>query len=451
MQEKIKQLLQKKDLAEVKRGLTLLTLHPNFANVLLPSPLQDSSGWWIGDPEHFCPHLAFAQLWWLCHLSRNNQLPKGQPRQLRIKDGSLTQLPQNIGDLWALQELWLPDQKLRFLPTSFQNLTQLKRLGLQRNQFKKLPKWIGNLKELRVLHLQGNPLGKVPTAIGDVQKLREIDLRNCHVQSLPWEMANLSELEILDLRHNHLTEAPEVLYHMPKNTKIRLFGNPIAPQKTGPYSMVDDSSSFAIEPDSTDAKYIARHRYRQRKQKPNQPTDTGIFNIPAARQKLLTLNLKHKGFRSIPKTLLDNVEVEQLVLSENHIAFVPPWLRLMQNLKVLKLESNQIKRIDPQALDLPALQYLDLRLNKLQRLPQTIAICNNLRHLNLEYNGLNHVPIGIFELENLETLGLLGNPIHEIPKEIEMLKNLKRVSLGPNQAHWKETLLTWFPNLTILP
>ena len=70
MRQKLQKLLYNHDLAEVRKGLGILVLHPNLEHYLLPQPLLDSNGWWLGHSRHQAPYMAFAQLWWMSHQAK---------------------------------------------------------------------------------------------------------------------------------------------------------------------------------------------------------------------------------------------------------------------------------------------------------------------------------------------------------------------------------------------
>ena len=63
----------------------------------------------------------------------------------------LTTLPDEIGNLTNLNELWLYENELTILPESFGNLTNLTKLDLGCNQTITLPESFENLTNLTVL------------------------------------------------------------------------------------------------------------------------------------------------------------------------------------------------------------------------------------------------------------------------------------------------------------
>ena len=63
--------------------------------------------------------------------------------------------------------------KLTTLPESIGNLSLLKELYLRENHLLTLPESIGNLKSLRILNLNHNPLTTLPESIGNLSLLKE--------------------------------------------------------------------------------------------------------------------------------------------------------------------------------------------------------------------------------------------------------------------------------------
>ncbi len=74
-------------------------------------------------------------------------------------------VPESIGNLTNLEELYLNFNKLESLPKSIGNLTNLKELYLNFNKLESLPENIEYLINLKELYLYGNP-------ISDEEKVR---------------------------------------------------------------------------------------------------------------------------------------------------------------------------------------------------------------------------------------------------------------------------------------
>ena len=70
-------------------------------------------------------------------------------------------LPETIGELRDLEELYLPGNGISTLPDSIGNLRKLKILNLERNGFKDFPNGFTHLKELEVLNVSGSAFSEL--------------------------------------------------------------------------------------------------------------------------------------------------------------------------------------------------------------------------------------------------------------------------------------------------
>ena len=85
------------------------------------------------------------------------------------------ELPESIGNLSNLTELYLSGNRLENLPESLGSLSNLTRLNLWGNQLTNLPESIGNLANLTELYLDKNPLQEPPLELATkgVQEINE--------------------------------------------------------------------------------------------------------------------------------------------------------------------------------------------------------------------------------------------------------------------------------------
>jgi hypothetical protein len=85
---------------------------------------------------------------------------------------ALTELPEDFGQLQALEFLDLKGNALTTLPASMRHLHKLQSLKLNRNQLTTVPDWVGELPALTYLDLRGNPLTHLPDCLGEMHQLR---------------------------------------------------------------------------------------------------------------------------------------------------------------------------------------------------------------------------------------------------------------------------------------
>ncbi|MFX1258672.1 MAG: leucine-rich repeat domain-containing protein, partial [Promethearchaeota archaeon] len=113
-----------------------------------------------------------------------------------------TTLPESIGNLSSLKELWLQYNKLTTLPESIGDLKSLKKLNLTDNKLTTLPESIGNLSSLKELLLWNNQLSTLPESIGNLSSLKELLSWNNQLSTLPESISNLKSLNRINLSGN---------------------------------------------------------------------------------------------------------------------------------------------------------------------------------------------------------------------------------------------------------
>ena len=105
--------------------------------------------------------------------------------------------------------LGLYNEGLTSLPESIGNLTNLTELYSQYNQLTSLPENIGQLTDLQILKLEVNQLTSLPENIGQLSILQSLYLSINQLSSLPESMGQLTNLINLSLGFNPLTSLPE--------------------------------------------------------------------------------------------------------------------------------------------------------------------------------------------------------------------------------------------------
>ncbi|MBD3350322.1 MAG: TIR domain-containing protein, partial [Candidatus Lokiarchaeota archaeon] len=96
--------------------------------------------------------------------------------QLGLYRKGLSSLPDSIGNLTSLKELYLIGNTLNSLPESIGSLTSLEQLSLGSNELSSLPETIGSLTSLKELRLNGNKLSSLPDGIGSLTSLERLYL-----------------------------------------------------------------------------------------------------------------------------------------------------------------------------------------------------------------------------------------------------------------------------------
>ncbi|HUT32757.1 MAG TPA: COR domain-containing protein [Planctomycetota bacterium] len=148
----------------------------------------------------------------------------GAPQESR-----LTELPESIGQLTQLRELYLFHNRLTALPEAIGQLTQLQSLYLFNNQLTALPEAIGQLTQLQRLDVSANRLTALPEAIGQLTQLQSLNLGSNQLTALPEALGTLRALERLIVERNRLETLPESLRELAANGvlhELTLHGNP---------------------------------------------------------------------------------------------------------------------------------------------------------------------------------------------------------------------------------
>ena len=148
-----------------------------------------------------------------------------QLNDLYLRENQLTALPESLGWLSQLQTLDLSSNQLTTLPEWLGQLSQLRTLNFSHNQLTVLPEWLGQLSQLHTLYLSENQLTALPESLGQLNRLHTLYLDNNKLTALPESLAQLSQLFTLNLRDNQLTALPESLAALPVLTRFFLHGN----------------------------------------------------------------------------------------------------------------------------------------------------------------------------------------------------------------------------------
>ncbi len=131
-----------------------------------------------------------------------------QTDKLDLSNHGITELPEEIGQLKNLSQLYLSGNYLRELPKSLFQLRNLAMLYLNANHLAQVPEEIGQLKKLAILDLSQNQMSQLPRAIVQLKTLTILYLNNNCLSKLPTEMIHLKRLKVLDVDDNPLTFPP---------------------------------------------------------------------------------------------------------------------------------------------------------------------------------------------------------------------------------------------------
>uniref|UniRef100_A0A8C7UMD6 Protein scribble homolog n=1 Tax=Oncorhynchus mykiss TaxID=8022 RepID=A0A8C7UMD6_ONCMY len=183
---------------------------------------------------------GFTQLRGLAHLALNDS-PLHQSLSFLVKlehldlgSNELDVLPDTLGALPNLRELWLDRNQLSSLPLELGNLQRLVCLDVSENRLEELPSElsgllaltdlllshnllevvpdsIGSLKQLSILKVDQNRLTHLSDSIGECENLTELVLTENLLQTLPRSLGKLKKLTNLNVDRNRLGDVPDEL------------------------------------------------------------------------------------------------------------------------------------------------------------------------------------------------------------------------------------------------
>ena len=97
----------------------------------------------------------------------------------------LQSLPENIGQLTGLKQLYLEWNSLTTLPDNFTQMENLENLAISNNWLISLPESLGNLNKLEFLDLGYNQIESIPTSISNLVNIEYLWLFNNNLSELP--------------------------------------------------------------------------------------------------------------------------------------------------------------------------------------------------------------------------------------------------------------------------
>lgn len=151
------------------------------------------------------PPVAVQQT--LRNISRNAKI-------VDLEGQNLDEVPDFIGALPELNQLYLGSNNLQDVPECIQYLSKLEVLGLSNNELHHLPHWIGSLSNLVALMLHQNQLGELPDTMDQLRSLKTLTVHKNLLSALPDSICDLRKLEHLNLASNQLTHLPERIYQL---------------------------------------------------------------------------------------------------------------------------------------------------------------------------------------------------------------------------------------------
>ncbi|WP_425389778.1 leucine-rich repeat domain-containing protein [Ekhidna sp.] len=288
-------------------------------------------------------------------------------QQLYLNENQITSIPDDIGNLTSLTVLELGDNQLTALPAGIGNLSGLGFLSASQNQIATLPNEIANLISLTTLELEYNQITSLPSVIDGLTSLTDLQLDGNLLSTLPVELFNISSLRILDLAENQFTTVPSGITGLAFLESLDFGDN----QLTGAF-----------------------------------PTD--VLSLDSLRD----LNLgRNQLTGTIPAGISNFSKLLQLTLHHNQLTGnIPTSINTLSFLETLEVGNNSLSG----------------------NIPTEVGALDSLRYLDLSVNGFDGaVPASFMGLSNLETLVINDNLLTGLP-DLTSLTNLSEVYLSGN-------------------
>lgn len=114
----------------------------------------------------------------------------------------------------------------------------------------------------------------------------------------------------------------------------------------------------------------------------------GLLSSGAIAQggRLTKIDLSKKGLTSIPDSVFEHKDLEQLILAGNRLVRLPAEIGRLKKLKSLDLSANRLMSLPPQIGKLRELEKLNLSFNQLTALPPQIGRLRKLKQLDMREN-----------------------------------------------------------------
>ena len=123
-------------------------------------------------------------------------------------------LPSTIGRLDSLEWLIIDNNGMTSLPNELGDMSRLANIYATANLITELPPVLNRLRSLEILDLSDNPLREISQGIRLVSSLQRLVCRNCMLTSLPDAVGLLPNLQILELTSNRIQALPRSIKAM---------------------------------------------------------------------------------------------------------------------------------------------------------------------------------------------------------------------------------------------
>jgi len=123
---------------------------------------------------------------------------------LIVSHNQITELPEEVANLTALEKLDIGHNQLRTLPGAALASLPLRSLDVSNNQLQSLPTTLPTDTLAQLLCGGNRQIRSLPPCVGDCQRLAELSAAGCQLAGVPASLARCHSLVSLDLSGNQL-------------------------------------------------------------------------------------------------------------------------------------------------------------------------------------------------------------------------------------------------------
>ncbi|MBE0638431.1 MAG: hypothetical protein IH598_07920 [Bacteroidales bacterium] len=289
---------------------------------------------------------------------------------MHLESNNITSIPETIGDLTLLEELWLGWTQIPSVPVAIGNLVNLKQIHL-------------GLMEL--------PLGTLPDSFCNLESLEWCALGDAGLNSLPDNSGNLTSLETLFIWGNNLTELPDSFTNLQSLWHLNMDYNQVTHLPVN-FGDLDNLESLRME-------------------------ENQLTFLPESFSDLENLEViwgRYNQLEALPDAFGNLDSLVFMRLDGNNISTLPASFADLESIHTLYLSYNLLTSLPEDIDNLSTLYFFEVSGNQISELPGTIGNFPLIEIFGAMNNLLTEVPESIGNL-GADTLALAGNYITELP------------------------------------
>ncbi|CAI5931777.1 unnamed protein product [Closterium sp. NIES-65] len=380
--------------------------------------------------------LASLETFFLDWCEDMEELPAGfgRPtalRSLSLAGSSILQLPEDLGGLTNLHTFHFEKNSLGQLLSSLAQLASLTRLELKgcKNE---LPDGMGEMTNLQELYIHHCYSRELPEGMGEMTNLQELYIHSCsYLKKLTEAVTSLGSLRVLRITEcENLVSVPRRLDGLTSLTQLEEMGSmPDVSSLTGLRELclytVDAACIEAIVEHLSNVQHLELELTAGAEE-----SLSALTRLP----RLRTLTLQ--GARSV-NTLVECEgsglqELRELTISSMRgvgLTELPATITTLHHLTSIKINAEHLSSLPYFFGAFSRLRELDLsHWSSLVHLPASLTQLSCLHELNVSHTSIRLLPPGFAQLSRLRRLGVRGcEQLKALPNDISDLRMLERI------------------------